>query len=723
MLFNLKSHSNTRFFPSIACTQPNKLSPQRHVLSRLSTMISLALFPLSAVYATPQIPTEKVETITVTGIKPSLNQRVIDETQTIAPDVSQLLLDLPGASINQNGKVSAIAQYRGLYGDRIAIKLNGHTIMGAGPNAMDTPLSYSPAITTESMQVFRGIAPVSAAIETLGGAILVHNVTAKLTDSDSWKASGEAQGAYTDVNEGNKLALRTNVANKTLGLMMYVDSSKAEDSESGYGHKIKPTKYNKIQSGLDFRWQAHESALLGLSYDYTDTQNSGTPALPMDITSIFSHRVNLDGEQELAQDALTWRLGYMKADHVMDNFTDRENLVPAAYRVNTTKSNTVDFSLAYKINDGYGNTPWTIGFDGFTSHHDATITNPNNAMFEVANFNDIEDTKVSAFAQWQGMIGAHNVSSGLRVTYVEANSGKVSHHMAMMNPNIGTLVDNFNNADRSVDDVMIDLTTEVQHYVNQFLLVSVGLARKERAPTYQERYLWLPLEATSGLADGNTYLGDINLDPEVAYQSNIGLNFDYKDISISADTYYQYIDDYIQGVQATNAAGIMVSSMMGNDNLLQFSNVDARLYGLDGLVNYKLADAWSVQAKMSYVRGKRADINDDLYRIAPFTSDFSLKYQQDNWQHMLRLHAVANQDKVAELNREQETAGYATLHFKTEYSGFKDLNISAGVDNMLDKGYRNHLGGYDRIQEKTTGVRERLPSDGANVWMSLRYQF
>ena len=45
---------------------------------------------------------------------------------------------------------------------------------------------------------------------------------------------------------------------------------------------------------------------------------------------------------------------------------------------------------------------------------------------------------------------------------------------------------------------------------------------KTRAPSYQQLYLWVPLQATNGLADGHNYVGDINLDSEKAYESRPG---------------------------------------------------------------------------------------------------------------------------------------------------------------------------------------------------------
>jgi len=76
----------------------------------------------------------------------------------------------------------------------------------------------------------------------------------------------------------------------------------------------------------------------------------------------------------------------------------------------------------------------------------------------------------------------------------------------------------------------------------------VGIGLENRAPSYQEHYLWTPMEATGGLADGHTYIGDINLKPETAYQLDLGLNYQNEKFMLAPHIFYQPIDDYIQGV-------------------------------------------------------------------------------------------------------------------------------------------------------------------------------
>ncbi|WP_151174067.1 hypothetical protein [Pseudoalteromonas ruthenica] len=67
-----------------------------------------------------------------------------------------------------------------MFAQRINVASNGLNFSGAGPNSMDTPLSYTPAIIIANMDIYRGIAPVSAGIDTLGGAIDVNMRRAEL---------------------------------------------------------------------------------------------------------------------------------------------------------------------------------------------------------------------------------------------------------------------------------------------------------------------------------------------------------------------------------------------------------------------------------------------------------------------------------------------------------------------------------------------------------------
>ena len=66
-------------------------------------------------------------------------------------DTASLLHRVPGANVNRNGPLTGIAQYRGLFGNRINIKVNNANMKEVGPNSMDPPLSHIPASLTGTL--------------------------------------------------------------------------------------------------------------------------------------------------------------------------------------------------------------------------------------------------------------------------------------------------------------------------------------------------------------------------------------------------------------------------------------------------------------------------------------------------------------------------------------------------------------------------------------------
>ena len=78
---------------------------------------------------------------------------------------------------------------------------------------------------------------------------------------------------------------------------------------------------------------------------------------------------------------------------------------------------------------------------------------------------------------------------------------------ARMMPPAMALRDQFNEADRDSSDTNLDMVAKLWHRTSDTLSLYAGIAQKTRSPSFQERFLWLPLQATGGLADGFTYTG------------------------------------------------------------------------------------------------------------------------------------------------------------------------------------------------------------------------
>lgn len=672
---------------------------------------------------------EDLEVITITNQRHHSmeDMKGYAEGYTSVPDLADWLTSVPGANVNSNGPVTGIAQYRGLYGDRVATSLDGHPIIGAGPNAMDTPLSYSTPLIVDAMTVYRGVAPVSAGINTLGGAVEVKMRKAESNNSQKTEVSGDLQAGYRSNNSAKTLSAVTNIANGDFAILLYGNNQKGDSQESGAGIPISPTDFNKMQLGGDVRYTTGDNNV-GLSYHYTDTTDSGTPALPMDIEYIESHRVAFDGAFNVNEWLAEWQLGFLDADHGMTNFLMRQNADMSKYRRNTATADTTDFKLTLEKAFDFGEL--ALGVDGYFATHDSVITNPNNMMFEVVNFNNVEDNRYGIFAQWQQAFSNTKVQLGVRLKRATAEAGEVGTSMAMMSGMMGTMAselrNNFNNADRQVSDNNVDIALNTQTQLSDNLTLSTGFGVKTRAPSYQERYLWTPMEATGGLADGHTYVGNINLDSETAYQFDLGLNYQDQDCRIAPHVFYQSIDDYIQGTpmgMMDMTASMMANMMSGDTNPLKFTNVDAKLYGVDVNGYYRISEQLQLSSIVSYVQGERRDIDDNLYRIAPLNGQIKITYSAEQWMVNSSLVMAAKQDNVAETNGEQETSGYGVVNLDAQYFANNALTIRMGVDNIFDKNYQNHLGGYNRVKGTDLAVMSRLPSEGVSAWAEVTYRF
>ena len=113
------------------------------------------------------------------------------------------------------------------------------------------------------------------------------------------------------------------------------------------------------------------------------------------------------------------------------------------------------------------------------------------------------------------------------------DAGLAGSNMVMMNPAIASLVDDFNAAERSKSYNMLDIAASTRYHASDNVDVVLGISQKNRAPTYFERYTWLPLGISGGMADGFNYIGNLALDNETARQIDVGLDYRFKSWSVS----------------------------------------------------------------------------------------------------------------------------------------------------------------------------------------------
>jgi iron complex outermembrane receptor protein len=644
-----------------------------------------------------------------------------------SPDVAQLLRKAPGANVNSNGPLTGIPQYRGMYGPRIATSLNGNQLAPAGPNWMDPPISYAAGGELESLQLYRGIAPVSVAQESLGGAIDARTRRGEFTQGEGVALDGRVSAGAQSVNRGHHLDTALYASNQRHRIKLAAMTEAGDDADFP-GGEITPTEYERqrYDAGYGVRLGDHT---LQLDYGYNDTGDTGTPSLPMDIRYIEGDLYNLRYRFAPGpQLELSAALYGSELDHGMSNYHLRQAPAPGLWRRNTASSDNLGFNLRASFSDAAG--AWSAGLDGFSERHDSDIDNPNQPMFFVVNFNGAEREVLGLFVERQQEWGERwRGEFGVRYNRVTMDADEVDGTPAAAMPAAQALRDAFNSADRRQADDNIDLVARAWYRAGETASWYAGIAQKHRSPSYQERYLWLPLEATGGLADGYTYTGNIGLKPEVSRQLEFGLDYSGPRLMLSPRLFYNRVDDYIQGTASEVAPAVMFVRMMNDMNgtsspdPLRFDNVDATLYGADLDWAWQLDARWSLSGIVNYVRGERRDSDDDLYRIAPPNASVRLGYAGAGWSAGVENVLYARQHRVSQVNGEQQTAGYGIVNLDASWQLNGQLQLAAGVANLFDREYSDHLGGYNRAANPDIELRDRLPGYGRNLFARVSYAF
>ncbi len=666
--------------------------------------------------------TTTLEEVVVTAER---DKRIFElaESINLEPDSAALLRKVVGANVVSNGPLTGIAQYRGMSRFRVSTQINGATISSGGPNWMDPPLSYAPSAHLESIEVYRGISNVSAGLETIGGAIKANTWQGDFSDG-SLNFAGRMRAGGQSINDAQAFSAALVLANNRHLVKVAGLTESANDAEFADG-AIRPTEYRRDRLDVAYaaRAGAHE---VRLEYGRNLTGDAGTPALPMDIHYIDADLLTASwrfaGEQRL----LTAKVHASNIDHGMTNYDLRQAPASRAMwrrNIATGTNRGVAFSLTQA--------GWKFGIDAHFESHDSDIDNPNAPAFFVRNFNDAQRNLFGLFVERElRLADSWLIDLGLRYNRVDMDAGVVNATPAVMGmPAAVALRDVFNSADRDKTDHNVDWVIKTSYLVSSQLSYYAGVSRKSRSAAYQERYLWLPLQATAGLADGRTYTGNLDLDPEVAHEFELGMDWGNARWEISPRLFYRDVSDYIQGVPATGAA-VMFVQMMNNMNdtnnapPLVFENTEAEFYGADIDWRLMLNERWSLNGVVNYVRAKRKDVSDNVYRVAPPNLFVALNYTHPRWQATLEGFVYRKQDDVSQTNNERTSSGYGIVNVKGAVNLSEGLQLNFGIENIADRNYADHLSGVNRVVGNPDLARgDSLPGYGRNFFTRLDYRW
>lgn len=733
----------------------------------------------------------------------SLGLSAIAPQRARTSDTAKLLTGLPGVSAYGAGGVSSLPAIRGLADERLRTTVDGMDLVASCPNHMNSPLSYIDPTAVASVEVFAGVTPVSVGGDSIGGTIVVESAPPAFAESGERLVAGEVGTFYRSNGDNWGGNLSATVASEQLSINYSGAYTKANNYQAGgnfkdydftgrAGHtldrdEVGSTAYEASNQSLTLAW-TDGRRLLDLSYDHQDIPYEGFPNQRMEMTSNQSDQFNLGYASELAWGRLNARLYYQQTRHEMDFGDDKRfwygpgqpplgsggntalNGMPcspisglrmvngmmvgcAAGMPMETDSNNLGFRVDAEIPVGQDDL-LRVGAD-YQRYRLDDWWSPSGAgmwPYTFDNINDGQRDRYAAFGEWELTKGRWTHLLGLRFEAVQMDTGPVSGYNLATPPTSGTGGPGnqtrdaalFNSRSRSKTDHNWDIAWLARFTPDAMQRYEIGLGQKTRSPNLYERYTWSTWQMAALMnnfvGDGNGYIGNLDLKPEVARTLSITADWhdaDEQRWGIRITPYFTDVQDYIDAVQWDAVANAPRTVPVADDfTVLRYANQSAQLYGVDLSADLMLASgtpygAFSAQLAASYTRGKNEDTGDNLYNIMPLNATLILTQTKGRWQNALEGEFVAAKDDISQVRNEIETAGYALLHLRSRYQTQR-WTLELGVENLFDRFYDLPLGGAYVGQGTTMAVPPApnqpqwgtaVPGPGRSLYAALSYRF
>lgn len=642
----------------------------------------------------------------------SLNEHIVGTDHLRSADAAAIVRTMPGVAIVRNGPQTGIVQLRGLSGDRVAVRVDGMTITPACPNHMDPPLHYAAAGSGDLVDLYAGISPVSAGGDHIGGSLSIARPEPVFADGPATLFHGKLGSSFLG-SQDTALATADLTFAQGDAAFQYRGSGATADDLRFPGGTVADSGYKTTHHEIIGAWRT-DGGYLAVDAGFSATRDAGTPALPMDMIKDDAWKFGLTQKEKFGWGTLENRLYVHDIDHLMDNFSQRP--VAMGGMAMEAPSSSRDIGWTGGVLLPRGDSSLRTGIDLHRNEFDAEQVAIATGKRRDT-FNDNVRSRAGAYIDWENVWSEKwTTRIGLRGDVVSSDADAVSNEIMPMGM---ILADQnaFNSADRSFTDPLVDAAAAVSYKPDETTTVELAIAVKNRAPSLVERYLWTPLNASAGLADGRTYLGNLDLDPETSFQVGLGLEKRGESWSFEVTPFYQLVDDYIQGMP--------INRLDANKmRVLQYQNIDrAELYGVELAGTYDINEDFSIDASISHVRGRSKDTGDDLYRIAPLRGIVDLAWHHEMWESHLEWMWADAQNHVSDVQGETPSPGYGLLNLRLAKVFVKTLRVEVGVENLLDHRYADHLGGVNRVSGGDLDVGERIPGAGRFAYGSVSWEF
>lgn len=674
-------------------------------LQPLAAAISLACFS-SVVFAAEADSAHILAPIVVTAQQGNDAHGLIvhadpkQPTQPIpAVDGAAYLQSIVGFNQIKNGGANGDVTFRGMFGSRIKILTDGTENLGACPSRMDNPASYVSPESYDKITVVKGPQTVQYAHTGSAATVIFEREPEQLTSAKPYRGQASVMlGSYGRLDQNVEAA----VGDETKYARLNANRSIADSYQDGAGHTV-PSDWEKWNADLALGWTPNEDTWVELKGGKSDGE-AVYAGRSMDGSKFARESLGLHVEKKNISEVIKKveaQVDYSYNDHVMDNFRLRTppTTTMTMHGMQMTVPNKMEMEVTRRtlnaraaMTSEWDKVSLMTGIDSQSNKHGGNMI-----MYAMPSMNspfktNMEFESYGAFGELSYAFNdQHKLVTGARVDQAKIDN------LATDTERKETLPTGF-----------VRIESELAEHVKTY----AGLGYVERVPDYWELFSTKYHQST-----GTTFA---DLENEKTAQFDAGYQYEQGAFKSWASVYAGLIQDYI----------LVAYTPTGSMGRLEAKsrNVDATIAGAEAGVAYQLTDQIQADISAMYAWGENITDHTALPQIAPLEGRFNLRYVQEKYNLGLLWRVVAAQDRTSYREGNiigydlEDSKGFGTLSLNGTYNIQKDLDLSVGIDNVLNKNYAEHLNklgssGFDYA------ATEQFNNIGRNYWARISMKF
>ena len=620
-----------------------------------------------------------------------------------AQDGAEALRGIPGFNVIRKGGTDGDPVLRGMAGSRLGILIDGQAILGGCGNRMDPPTAYVFPAAYDRVTVLKGPQSVLHGAGNSAGVVLFERTSRRAEESEA-----ALNGSLTLGSFGRNDQLVSARAASPHGRIEAVATRSAADNYSDGSGRAIASRFERWSTHAVLAWTPDAGTLVELSGTVSDGEAAYADRM-MDGSRFSRDNVGLRLRRDAPSATISFieLSGYVNAvDHVMDNYSLR-SFTPSMMMPGRAASN--PDRVTYGGRAALGWTPsesWRIelGFDHQANRHRSRSTSnqPADPFEAKARVRDATFSTTGIFAEATRHLSvAQRLIAGLRADRWRA----VDHRSFVSTGMMGTAANPTARARRAT--TLPSGFVRYEHDLQASTTLFAGIGHARRFPDYWE--LFSQESATSVSA--------FETRPEKTTQLDVGATFRAGTFSASVSAFAGRIQDFIliQNGYAKRAGMMTRTATIAR-------NIDASTFGGEISVAYLPVCGWRAEASLAATRGTNDTDSLPLAQQPPLEGRLGLSYSTCTWSVGSLARIVASQHRYA-LRQGNivgqdlgPSDGFSVFSLNAGWKPVAWMQLSAGIDNILDRAYAEHLSRGGSLVAGFPAPSIRVNEPGRALW-------